>query len=90
MGLTGQIRYKLARTIDYEFRCTVFTGFIDEDTVSRMGETVEGARRFAFQQFIPGDTLDPPFSSTIPYIKERISQLADIMTSYVEEVTLLV
>jgi len=55
-----------------------------------MGEMVEGARLFAFQQFIPGDTLDPAYNSKTPYTEEHISQLADIMASYVDEVTLRV
>jgi pyruvate-formate lyase-activating enzyme len=48
--------------VDYELRCTAVPGFVDEDTVPRMGEIVEGARLFAFQQFIPCDTLDPAYN----------------------------
>lgn len=89
-GLLKTIHILKRGAVDYEFRCTVVPGFVDEDIVPRMGEMVEGARRFAFQQFTPGDTLDPSFSSIIPYTKEQISQLADIMASYVEEVSLRV
>jgi pyruvate formate lyase activating enzyme len=89
-GLLKTIKILKRSAVDYEFRCTVVPGFVDEDIVPRMGEMVEGARRFAFQQFIPGDTLDPSFSSIIPYTKEQISQLANIMASYVEEVDIRV
>jgi pyruvate formate lyase activating enzyme len=34
--------------VNYEFRCTTVPGFVDEDTVPRIGEMVKGARRFAF------------------------------------------
>jgi len=74
--------------VDYEFRCTVVPGFVDEETLPRMGEMVKGARRFAFQQFVPGDTLDPAFNSVKPYSREEIKSLADIMASYVDEVIL--
>lgn len=87
-GLLKSIKMLKRGTVDYEFRCTVVPGFVDEEIVPRMGEMVEGARRFAFQQFVPGDTLDPAFNSKTPYTKERISQLADIMASYVEEINL--
>jgi len=89
-GLLKTIHALKNGSVDYEFRCTAVPGFVNEETVHKMGEMVEGARRFAFQQFIPGDTLDPDFNSKTPYTKEKISQFADIMTSYVEEVILRV
>ena len=39
--------------VDYEFRCTVVPGFVDEGAVLDMGRAVSGARRFVFQQFVP-------------------------------------
>ena len=89
-GLLKTINILRKGSVDYEFRCTAVPGFVNEDIVHRIGEMVEGARRFAFQQFIPGDTLDPAFNSKTPYTKEKISQFADIMTGYVEEVILRV
>lgn len=89
-GLLETIRVLKRGPVDYEFRCTVVPGFVDEEIVHEMGEMVEGARRFAFQQFTPGDTLDPAFNSKTPYTKERISGFADIMSGYVEEVTMRV
>jgi pyruvate formate lyase activating enzyme len=89
-GLLKTIHLLKKGSVDYEFRCTAVPGFVNEDIVHRIGEMVEGARRFAFQQFIPGDTLDPAFNSKTPYTKEKISQFADIMASYVEQVTLRV
>ncbi len=75
-------------SIDYEFRCTVVPGFVDEENISNMGGMVEGAKRFAFQQFVPGDTLDPAFNSVKPYSNEKIKNLANIMASYVDEIIL--
>jgi len=89
-GLLKTINILKKGSVDYEFRCTAVPGFVNEEIVHRLGEMVEGARRFAFQQFIPGDTLDPAFNSKKPYTKEKISQFADIMTGYVEEVILRV
>ena len=89
-GLLKTIRILKRGPVEHEFRCTTVPGFVDEETVPKMGEMVEGARRFTFQQFIPGDTLDPSFSTKTPFSREQITQLADIMTSYVEEVTLKV
>jgi len=74
--------------IDYEFRCTVAPGFVDEEILPRMGEMVKGAKRFAFQQFVPEDTLDPDYKSKEPFSNEKIALFRDIMSDYVEEVIL--
>jgi pyruvate formate lyase activating enzyme len=89
-GLLKTIHILKNGSVDYEFRCTVVPGFVNEVTVHKIGEIVEGARLFVFQQFIPGDTLDPGYTSKRPYTKEKISHFAEIMTSYVEEVILRV
>jgi len=74
--------------IDYEFRCTVVPGFVDEEILLKMGEMVNNAKRFAFQQFVPEDTLDPNFKNNIPFSNEKIVHFSDIMSNYVEEVIL--
>jgi pyruvate formate lyase activating enzyme len=89
-GLLKTIHILKKGSVDYEFRCTAVPGFVNEDIVHRIGEMVEGAGRFAFQQFIPGDTLDPALNSKTPYTKKELSKFADIMASYVEQVTLRV
>lgn len=85
-GLQNTIEMLKHTNIDYEFRCTVVPGFVNEETVPSVGEMVEGASLFVFQQFVPGDALDPGFNLVKPYSKERISRMGDIMKSYVEEV----
>lgn len=75
-------------SINYEFRCTVVPGLINEEIVHQIGEMVNGATRFAFQQFIPEDTLDPTYKSINPFSSETISRFGDIMSEYAEEVIL--
>jgi pyruvate formate lyase activating enzyme len=71
---------------DYEFRSTVVPGFVDDPIIAQMGEVVAGAKRFIFQQFVPGDTLDPSFNALPPYSPETITHFADVMRKYVTEV----
>jgi pyruvate formate lyase activating enzyme len=75
---------------DYEFRSTVVPGFIDESIVKKIGVVVKGAKRFAFQQFVPGDTLDNAFNAIKPYSRDTITHFADLMNDYVDEVLLRV
>jgi len=76
--------------VEYEFRATVVPGFVDEEDTPKIGEIVKGGKRFAFQQFIPGDTLDKTFNTVKPYAPEVIAHFADILKKYVEEVILRV
>lgn len=75
---------------EYEFRTTVVPGFVDKEDIPKIGEIVKGGKRFAFQQFIPGDTLDETFSNVEPYTAETIGNFGEIMRQYVEEVILRV
>lgn len=74
--------------IDYEFRNTVVPGLIDDDCVSKIGELVKGAKRFVFQQFVPGDTLDKAYNFVKPYSFETITHFEAIMKQYVNETKL--
>ena len=76
--------------VDYEFRCTVVPGFVDEGAVLEMGRAVSGARRFVFQQFVPGDTLDPGFRDVEPFSVSVIEGFGELMESFVDEVVLRV
>ena len=73
---------------DYEFRCTVVLGFVEEKDIPQIGELVKSSKRFVFQQFVPGDTLDKTFNTIKPYSPEIITRFAEIMKSYVDEVIL--
>ena len=75
-------------SVDYELRNTTVPTIVTEEDIPKMGETVKGARRFAFQQFVPGETLDETFNSLKPYPPEVISSFAKIMRNYVNEVIL--
>jgi pyruvate formate lyase activating enzyme len=77
-------------SVDYEFRTTVVPSFVNKDDIPKIGETIKGAKRFAFQQFVPGDTLDKAFNAVKPYSPEVIAHFADVMQKYVDEIILRV
>ncbi len=75
--------------VDYEFRATVVPGFVDAEDIPQIGELVKGSKTsFAFQQFIPEDTLDKGFRTVKPYSPETIAQFADTMKKYAETIVL--
>jgi pyruvate formate lyase activating enzyme len=75
-------------SVDYEFRITTVPGIVEEEDIAKIGELVRGARRFAFQQFIPEDALDEKFRRIHPYSPEVIKRFSEIMKKYVNEVIL--
>lgn len=77
-------------SVDYEFRTTVVPGFVNKEDIPKIGELIKGAKRFAFQQFVPGDTLDKAFNAVKPYSPEIIADFADVMKNYVDEIILRV
>lgn len=84
------IRVIMDSGLDYEFRCTAVPGFVETETVHKMGEMVRGAKRFVFQQYKPEKTLDPKYNDIGPHSEERIREFAAIMEGYVDKVLLRV
>jgi len=74
--------------VDYEFRNTVVPGIVNEEDIRKIGRIVEGARRFCFQQFRPGEALDEAFNDLEPYPESLIVEFSRIMKRYVSEVIL--
>ena len=74
--------------VEYEFRTTAVPGFVDAEDIIRIGELVKGARTFAFQQFIPEDTLDKSLATLKPYSPETIRKYAEEMNQYAGNIVL--
>lgn len=74
--------------VEYEFRTTAVPGFVSEQNIEEIGEIVKGGRRFALQQFTPGDTLDETFNDVKPYTKTQLTCFAETMKRYVREVVI--
>ena len=74
--------------VDYEFRTTVVPGFFESADVFAISDLVKGARAWALQQFVPGDTLDKNLNSLKPYTSETMSKYAEAIRNYAEEIVL--
>ena len=76
--------------VEYEFRTTVVPEFVTAEDVVCIGEITKGAKTFAFQQFVPHDTLDKRFENVQPYAPETIKEFAETMKKYTKNVVLRV
>lgn len=74
--------------VEYELRTTVVPGFVDAEDLQKMVELVRGARAYALQQFISGDTLDKSLSALKPYPPEVIDGYANSLRQNVENISL--
>jgi len=87
---------ELVRTVDilkmgkveYEFRTTVVPGFFEPEDLCAMSKLVKGARAWALQQFVPGDTLDKSFNALKPYAPDTMSEYAEAIRNCAEEIIL--
>jgi len=87
-GLLRSVEMIKEGKVDHEFRNTVVPGIVSEEDIHKIGRIVKGAKRFAFQQFRPGEALDEAFNNVKPYPSDIIIRFSKIMEEYVSEVIL--
>lgn len=75
-ALQRSIAMTLAEKVDYEFRTTCVPGFVTEEDVELMGQAIAGAKRWVFQQFMAGHSLDEKLQDMESYPEETIRQFA--------------
>lgn len=74
--------------VEYEFRTTVVPGFVETSDIHAMTELVKGAKTWALQQFVPGDTLDRELGAVKPYPPETIDRYAETLRTFADHVLL--
>jgi pyruvate formate lyase activating enzyme len=72
--------------IDYEFRTTVVPGIHDEAEMEKMASSIEGARLYALQKFIPKETLAKEFENMHSPTLEQLEKLKSIAECHVKMV----
>jgi pyruvate formate lyase activating enzyme len=74
--------------IDYEFRTTVVPGVVEEKDIEKIGQWLQGAKKFALQQFRNQKVLDKSFENVRPYSEEILKEFKKILEKYIERVEL--
>lgn len=72
--------------LEYVFRITVVPGLIDGEGMEKIGRTLQGAKVFQIQQFVPVNTLDPSFESRKPFKRVDVQALARRVEDFFAEV----
>lgn len=73
-------------SIPFEFRTTLVPGLHRIEDAPLLGRMAEGAPLFVLQNFRPGHTLDPGFSSLVPFSMEFLEEFRTGLLPFVGEV----
>ena len=76
---------RLIKTIDHEFRTTIVRTQLEPQDFEAIGEMVDGAKRFALQYFVPGNTVSPQFRHEMSFTQEEMNHAKSIMERHVAE-----
>ncbi len=71
--------------IDYEFRTTVVPSLHEKEDVCKIAQYIKGAKRYALQNFVPQNTLDPEYMKIKPYGKSEMDEIYREVFPYVKE-----
>lgn len=74
--------------VDYEFRTTVVKSQLSFSDFEKIGQLIQGAKRYYLQKFVPSKTLDEKMMSETTYSTEDFEKIKEILTKYVESVEL--
>ncbi len=80
------IRFLINGVVDYEFRTTIIDEFHSSDDMERIGQLIEGAKRYYLQKYSDGENCIK--SGYHEVSKEKALIFKAIMSKYVHEVKL--
>jgi pyruvate formate lyase activating enzyme len=69
------IRLILDSGLPHEFRTTVVPGFHTAESIVKIGRAIEGARKWALQQFVPAQADDPTLRELKPLSEPEILEM---------------
>jgi pyruvate formate lyase activating enzyme len=79
------IRLIMDSGIDYEFRTTIVKSLTSEDDLEKMAKSIDGAKKYYLQKFIPTKLNDPRLMKAITYSDEEFSKIREKILKYVQK-----
>ncbi len=76
---------RLIKTVDHEFRTTIVSSLLEPADFRAIGQLVDGARRFALQAFVPGQTVSPLFHDQTTFDADTLARVQQTMLQHVSE-----
>ena len=72
--------------ISYEFRTTIVPTLLGNEEIKNIAEHINGAKKFALQQFSPENSWDESLRMTKAYPREKLEELQKIISPFVGNV----
>lgn len=72
--------------VGYEFRTTAVKQLMTIGDFDEIGQMIKGAKRYAFQRFRAGRSLNPQFDNFETFTDGEVEQIKNIMAKYVKKV----
>jgi pyruvate formate lyase activating enzyme len=70
--------------MDYEFRTTVVPGLHRGEDILEIAREIQGAKKYALQNFSNRETMDPEFQKIVPYKIEELEEFRKFSLPYVQ------
>lgn len=74
--------------VDYEFRTTTLKSLISIEDFEKIGEMINGAKKYFIQKFVPSKVLNENLMNEINYSKEEFEFIKTKMEKYVNFVSI--
>lgn len=68
--------------IDYEFRSTILPKLHSEEDIKKIGEWLNGSKKFVLQQFRPKICLDKSYEKEKPFSKQEMEKFKKLLEPY--------
>lgn len=72
--------------IDYEFRTTVVKSQLSYDDFAKIGELINGAKKYYLQKFVPSKTLDEKLMNEKTYSDLEFVNIKILLNNYINNV----
>jgi pyruvate formate lyase activating enzyme len=87
-ALQDSIKLIMNSGLDYEFRTTAVKQLMKVEDFDEIGQMIRGTKRYAFQKFRSGRSLNPQFDRFESFNDDEIDEIVGIMQKYVEKVVI--
>ncbi len=87
-NIMKSIRIVMTSGLPYEFRTTVVPTLLNEKDIEDLAKSIAGAQKFALQQFVPKETLDPSLVKVKPYERDQLEKMVEISKKHIKNTIL--
>lgn len=82
-AIKESIAFIMNSGVEYEFRTTVVKSLLNEEDIEAIAKSIQGAKKYYLQKFIPTKILNPQLKRKVSYTNEEFQKLQEKINPYV-------